>query len=90
MFSKRTAPFRGSGSRFRRHTAAFAQIIPNDAHFKKQWALHKAWESETGDSSIIVGIIDIGCKWKHKEFEGRIWKNRREIPGNLVDDDGNG
>lgn len=95
------------------HTAVFAQLIPNDAHFNKQWALHndgtfrpfngnptvkagadmdmpKAWEIETGDSSIIVGIIDTGCKWKHKEFEGRIWKNLREIPGNQIDDDGNG
>ena len=95
------------------HTALFAQLIPNDAQYRKQWALNndgtfrpftgnpvvkagadmsmqKAWEIQTGDSSIIVGIIDTGCKWKHKEFEGRIWKNRKEIPGNQVDDDGNG
>jgi len=95
------------------HTALFAQLIPNDAQFYKQWALNndgtfrpftgnpvvkagadmsmqKAWEIQTGDSSIIVGIIDTGCKWKHKEFEGRIWKNRKEIPGNNIDDDGNG
>ncbi len=49
-----------------------------------------AWEIETGDSSIIVAIIDTGCKWKHKEFEGRIWINHKEIPGNGIDDDGNG
>ncbi|MEO6095645.1 MAG: S8 family serine peptidase [Fibrobacteria bacterium] len=53
-------------------------------------AMQKAWEIQTGDSSIIIGILDTGCKWKHKEFEGRIWKNRKEIPGNHVDDDGNG
>ncbi|MEO6095647.1 MAG: S8 family serine peptidase [Fibrobacteria bacterium] len=94
-------------------TAAFAQLIPNDAQFHKQWALYndgtfhpftgnpnvkvgadmdmpKAWAIETGDSSIIAAIIDTGCKWKHKEFEGRIWKNRHEVPGNQIDDDGNG
>lgn len=50
----------------------------------------RAWEIEDGDSSVIVGIIDAGLKLDHPEFEGRIWKNTRDTPGNNLDDDNNG
>ena len=49
-----------------------------------------AWAIEQGDSSIVVGVIDSGCKLDHPEFAKRIWKNRLEIPGNGLDDDANG
>lgn len=51
--------------------------------------MEKAWELETGDSSIIVCVLDGGAKLDHPEFAGRIWKNTAEIPGNNIDDDGN-
>ena len=43
-----------------------------------------------GDSSVIVAILDSGCKMDHPELAGRLWKNEREIPGNNIDDDNNG
>jgi thermitase len=49
-----------------------------------------AWNSTQGDSSIIVAIIDSGCRWKHPEFLGRIWTNKKEIDSNGIDDDKNG
>lgn len=49
-----------------------------------------AWDIEQGDSTIIVGILDSGTKLDHPEFNGRIWQNYDEIPGNALDDDGNG
>jgi len=49
-----------------------------------------AWTITTGDSSIVVGFIDSGCKLDHPEFAGRIWHNKNEIAGNKKDDDKNG
>jgi len=49
-----------------------------------------AWNITQGDTSIIVAILDTGCKWKSPEFFGRIWTNPKEIAGNGLDDDNNG
>ncbi|MBU6341568.1 MAG: S8 family serine peptidase [Bacteroidetes bacterium] len=50
----------------------------------------KAWEIEQGDENIIVCVMDSGAKLDHPEFQGRIWVNSAEIPGNNLDDDQNG
>ena len=52
--------------------------------------MEQAWDITTGDSSIIVAILDTGCKWRLPDFAGRIWINKGEIAGNGIDDDGNG
>ena len=49
----------------------------------------KAWEIETGNSDIIVGIMDSGTKIDHPDLNGRIWVNNEEVK-NGRDDDGNG
>jgi subtilisin family serine protease len=45
---------------------------------------------KTPKKSIIVAVIDGGVDIKHKDLEGRIWKNTKEIPDNGIDDDKNG
>lgn len=52
--------------------------------------MNAAWTIETGDSNVIVAIIDTGVKLDHPEFIGRIWVNNNEIPNNGKDDDENG
>ena len=52
--------------------------------------MDEAWDIEQGDPSIVVAILDSGCKLNHVELSGRIWTNGGEIPGNSQDDDGNG
>lgn len=52
--------------------------------------LIKAWKLTTGDSNIVVAVLDGGCNMEEKDLEGRFWKNKNEIPGNGIDDDGNG
>jgi subtilisin family serine protease len=37
-----------------------------------------------------VGVVDSGTYFEHQWFQGQMWNNGVEIPGNLVDDDGNG
>jgi len=38
----------------------------------------------------VVAIIDGGADVTHEDLKGSLWVNRGEIPGNGVDDDGNG
>lgn len=51
--------------------------------------MEKAWNITKGDSNIVVCIMDSGMKLDHPEFEGRLWVNKGEIPGNGIDDDQN-
>jgi subtilisin family serine protease len=39
---------------------------------------------------VIVAIIDGGLDTSHRDFQGLLWRNPREIPGNGKDDDHNG
>ncbi|MFD2908516.1 S8 family peptidase [Flavobacterium ardleyense] len=39
---------------------------------------------------VIVGIVDSGVDINHEDLKGVIWTNKKEIPGNGIDDDNNG
>ncbi len=41
-------------------------------------------------NKIIVGVIDSGLDIDHEDLKGKIWTNKKEIPGNNIDDDKNG
>jgi cell wall-associated protease len=41
-------------------------------------------------TTVIVAVIDSGIDIEHKDLEGKIWVNTKEIPGNGIDDDNNG
>ena len=69
--------------------------VPSDPSFSKQWSLTKinatqAWDVAKGDTSIIIGIVDTGIDWDHPDLAANIWTNKKEIPGNGIDDDNNG
>lgn len=49
------------------------------------------WKELTcGDPSIIVAVVDEGVKHSHPDLQANMWVNEKEIPGNGIDDDGNG
>ena len=53
--------------------------IPSDSYYSKQWGAKKinlpeAWDTTTGESSIVVAVVDSGVDTNHPEFKGRIIK----------------
>ena len=58
-------------------------ITPSDPIFNQQWNLTKikmpeAWDISTGNSTIILGIIDSGIKYTHEDIDGNIWVDPTE------------
>ncbi len=49
-----------------------------------------AWQITTGTNAVIVASIDTGIRYTHKDLAANMWVNTNEIPGNGIDDDGNG
>ncbi len=67
--------------------------------FEQPWAkaitgcdvgCEEAWALCTGDSSIIVGVMDEGVHWEHPDLRANIWVNEDEEYASGVDNDGNG
>jgi subtilisin family serine protease len=83
-----------------------ADVIPNDPRFNELWGLHntgqtggkvdadidgpEAWDNRFDASAVIVADIDTGVDYTHPDLAANIWTNPGEIPGNGIDDDGNG
>jgi subtilisin family serine protease len=72
-------------------------VTPNDPRFTsgELYGLTKigaptAWNTTTGNSSIVVGVLDEGIDKNHPDLQSNIWVNPAEVAGNGVDDDGNG
>ncbi|MGE5412510.1 MAG: S8 family peptidase, partial [Clostridiales bacterium] len=68
---------------------------PNDPSYSSQWWLTnikalEGWDISSGDTNVVIGIVDCGVEWKHADLNPNIWINRKEIPGNGIDDDHNG
>ncbi len=90
-------------------------LTPNDPQFGTQWGLEQisdadidmrnAWDISTGNSNVIVAILDSGTDWTHEDIglgtdgyqnvllnSGEdAWSNpNNPSTGNGIDDDGNG
>ncbi len=50
----------------------------------------EAWQVTRGSEEIIVAVIDSGIDRTIPELAAVLWTNPREVPGNGLDDDGNG
>ncbi len=88
---------------------------PNDTRYADQWHINQAndadidapeaWDIATGDTSIIVAVLDTGVEWWHVDLAGakadktdrftiagNMWINKNELSDTdpNVDEDGNG
>ncbi|MGQ9922855.1 MAG: S8 family peptidase [Armatimonadota bacterium] len=50
----------------------------------------EAWAVETGSPNVVIAVVDTGIDYTHPDLSAKVWRNTREIPGNGIDDDGNG
>ena len=76
------------------------ETVPNDPYLIFQWQVHSsedtdvqltdAWDVWKGDTSTVIAIMDNGLDVAHPDLASQVWINRAEIPGNGLDDDGNG
>ncbi|MDJ0605221.1 S8 family peptidase, partial [Microcystis sp. M53602_WE12] len=80
--------------------------FPNDPSFNQLWGLHntgqsagtpdadidapEAWDIQTGNPNLVIGVIDTGVDYNHQDLVGNIWTNPGEIAGDGIDNDGNG
>lgn len=58
-----------------------------DINIRPAWDLYDQAENKR---SVIVAIIDTGIDYNHQEFSNAMWTNPGEIPGDGIDNDGNG
>ena len=71
------------------------QGVPNDPLFVNQQALRlmkvpEAWDVSSGSEAIVVAVVDNGIDQNHEDLKPAIYTNNAEVPGNMIDDDGNG
>ncbi len=74
--------------------------LPNDPFVGRQWSLgriglEEVWEKTRGGlttagDTIVVAILDSGFDVAHEDLQDNLWSNRLEIPGDRIDNDGNG
>jgi subtilisin family serine protease len=68
---------------------------PGDPYFGDLWGMSTigaptAWDTATGSPGVVVASIDTGVDYTHPDLAANMWHNPGEIPGNGLDDDGNG
>ena len=69
-------------------------IEENDVNYQYQFDATKAlaaWDTlESGThAKTRVAVIDTGVDYNHEDLKDNIWVNKKEIPNNGIDDDGN-
>ncbi len=75
--------------------ASAATVTPNDPYLNRQWYLRQihapeAWAVTTGTARVVVAVLDGGVDITHPELKENIWQNPTEVPGDGIDNDGNG
>jgi serine protease len=72
----------------------FMDFTPNDPSASQQYQLSKinayaAWDVWTGDTNVVIGIVDSGTDWDHPDLQANIKYNYAD-PIDGVDNDNDG
>jgi subtilisin family serine protease len=82
----------------------YKSVIPDDPSYVEGllWHLNRpgvldadinapeGWEIRHEATNIVVAILDSGMRMTHEDLAPNLWTNPKEIPGNGIDDDGDG
>lgn len=73
----------------------YPALVPDDPRYPDQWHLPKtrapeAWDVAQGSANVVIAVVDTGVDLDHPDLAEKIFTNPGEVPGNGVDDDGNG
>jgi len=84
----------------------FGGAIPNDPYFGNQWGVHNTgqsggtanadvdgpelWDFLGTAPGVVVAVLDSGLNFTHPDLQGIAWTNTADIPGDGLDNDGNG
>jgi hypothetical protein len=69
-------------------------LTPNDDSLGLQWYLNKiramdAWDLDTGDTNVIIGIVDGGTNFGHQDLSDNVFYSNTD-PIDLIDNDNDG
>lgn len=67
-----------------------AQQLLDTCGIKDSWKLLNEKSVAGGSSSVTVAVIDTGVDYEHEDLKANMWCNKKEIPDNGIDDDGDG
>ena len=79
-----------------RHALRYAKdTMPDDPYNDQSWwikkaDIHRAWDITSGNSEVLIAVIDTGVDYYHPDLKDNIDVNSGEIHWNGIDDDGNG
>ncbi|MCK4614143.1 MAG: S8 family serine peptidase, partial [Thermoplasmata archaeon] len=71
----------------------YASMTPNDTYYSYQWGVDnidcpKAWDSTTGDDSVVIAIVDTGVDYNHEDLKNNMWESSNGSHGwDFVNDD---
>ncbi|MBU1705457.1 S8 family serine peptidase [Patescibacteria group bacterium] len=74
---------------------AVLAFTPDDPLLNKQGYLsqinaYSAWDIIQGSPEVVVAVLDSGLDLDHPDLAGNLWTNPGEVPGDGIDNDGNG
>lgn len=76
-------------------SGSVAHAAPNDPlvdrqRYLEQIGIQPAWILTTGSPAVVVAVLDSGLDMNHPDIQDALWTNSGEVPGDGIDNDGNG